>query len=64
MYIPAMPTTKMNASYVEKQKECFLKGISPPDFPKSSQDFIGVGKYNDLLSPAGLHAMGLPIVAA
>jgi hypothetical protein len=64
MYIPAMPTTKMNASYVEKQKECFLKGISPPDFPKSSQDFIGVGKYNDLLSPAGLHAMGLPIAAA
>lgn len=61
MYIPAMPTTKMNAAYVEKQKDCFLRGVSPPDFPKSSQNYIGVGTATDLLSPAGLHAMGFPI---
>lgn len=63
MYIPAMPTTKMNTSYVEKQKECFLQGVSPPDFAKISQDFIGTGTVKDLLSPAGLHAMGFPISA-
>ncbi|KAE9388283.1 DUF1479-domain-containing protein [Gymnopus androsaceus JB14] len=61
MYIPAMPTTKINALYVEKQKECFLQGISPPDFPKSPQNFIGAATSTDLLSPMGLHAMGLPI---
>ncbi|KIK58041.1 hypothetical protein GYMLUDRAFT_45594 [Collybiopsis luxurians FD-317 M1] len=61
MYIPAMPTTPINTAYVEKQKETFLQEISPPDFPKGSQAFIGGGKPTDLLSPVGLHAMGLPI---
>jgi len=62
MYIPAMPTTPMNTAYVEKQKECFLKSISPPDFPKSPQEFVGVGSESaDLLSALGVHAMGFPI---
>ncbi|KAF9072644.1 DUF1479-domain-containing protein [Rhodocollybia butyracea] len=61
MYIPSMPTTPSNKAYVEKQKECFLQARSPPDFPKSSQNFIGIGKAHDLLSPIGAQAMGLPI---
>ncbi|KAJ3876883.1 hypothetical protein F5051DRAFT_504313 [Lentinula edodes] len=61
MYIPAMPTTPMNKAYVEKQKESFVQGVSPPDFPKSSQDFIGIAKSADFLSPIGLRAMGLPV---
>ncbi|KAJ3827220.1 hypothetical protein EV361DRAFT_167826 [Lentinula raphanica] len=61
MYIPAMPTTPMNKAYVEKQKESFLQGVSPPDFPKSPQKFAGNGEPVDFLSPIGLHAMGLPI---
>ncbi|KAJ3730940.1 hypothetical protein DFJ43DRAFT_1189621 [Lentinula guzmanii] len=61
MYIPAMPTTPMNKAYVERQKESFLQGVSPPDFPKSSQNFVGIGRSTDFLSPIGLQAMGLPI---
>jgi len=61
MYIPAMPTTKTNKAYVEKQRESFLQSLSPPDFPKSPQNFVGTGKVDDFLSPVGLQAMGLPI---
>ncbi|KAF5393590.1 hypothetical protein D9757_000008 [Collybiopsis confluens] len=63
MYIPAMPTTPVNKAYVERQKETFLQSVSPPDFPKSSQDFIGGARPADLLSPPGFHAMGLPIAS-
>ncbi|KAJ3787343.1 hypothetical protein GGU10DRAFT_394052 [Lentinula aff. detonsa] len=62
MYIPAVPTTPINKAYVEKQKDCFLKSINPPDFPKGSQAFYGISRTpEDLLSPAGLHAMGLGV---
>ncbi|KAJ3978757.1 hypothetical protein F5890DRAFT_1548062, partial [Lentinula detonsa] len=61
MYIPAMPITPMNKAYVERQKESFLQSVSPPDFPKSSQNFVGIGKSTDFLSPIGLQVMGLPI---
>ncbi|KAF8823802.1 hypothetical protein HHX47_DHR9000110 [Lentinula edodes] len=65
MYIPAVPTTPMNKAYVEKQKECFLKSINPPDFPKGSQAFYGISRTaKDLLSPAGAHAMGLSVASS
>ncbi|KAG6914834.1 hypothetical protein DXG01_015055 [Tephrocybe rancida] len=63
MYIPAVPLTPLNQKYIERQRETFLKGDCPPDFPKGPGEasFIGVGKTEDILAPAGRRAMGLPI---
>ncbi|KAK7037759.1 hypothetical protein VNI00_010720 [Paramarasmius palmivorus] len=64
MYIPAVPSTPLNQVYIERQKETFLKGTTPPDFPKAQvqeAEFIGTGKPDDILSPVGKHAMGFPI---
>lgn len=63
MYIPAVPTTPMNKMYVQIQKDCFLKSISPPDFPKGSEAFHGIAnKAGDLLSTMGVQAMGLSVM--
>ncbi|KAG6904910.1 hypothetical protein DXG01_006269 [Tephrocybe rancida] len=66
MYIPAVPLTPLNQKYIERQRETFLKGECPPDFPKGPGEasFIGVGKADDILAPAGRRAMGLPISVA
>jgi hypothetical protein len=61
MYIPAMPACPLNEAYVQKQKECFLQGVRPPDFPKGMEKFTGIGKPDDLLSSMGMKAMGLPV---
>ncbi|KAJ4475677.1 DUF1479-domain-containing protein [Lentinula aciculospora] len=64
MYIPAVPTTPMNKAYVEKQKVCFLESTNPPDFPRGTQDFVGISRsVEDFLSPAGVHAMGLSVAS-
>ncbi|EEB94270.1 hypothetical protein MPER_06937 [Moniliophthora perniciosa FA553] len=67
MYIPAVPNTPMNQAYIEKQRETFVKGTTPPDFPKTQVQeatFIGTGKPDDILSPMGKRAMGFPIAVA
>ncbi|KAL0567767.1 hypothetical protein V5O48_014226 [Marasmius crinis-equi] len=67
MYIPAVPSTPMNQAYVEKQRETFLKGVTPPDFPRvpvNEADLVGIGKADDILSPMGRRAMGFPISVA
>ncbi|KAJ7579712.1 hypothetical protein C8J56DRAFT_281850 [Mycena floridula] len=66
MYIPAVPKTPMNQAYVERQRECFLKGIRPPDFPQgvNETDWTGIGTEQDIKEPAGRIAMGLPIAVA
>ncbi|KAE9409770.1 DUF1479-domain-containing protein [Gymnopus androsaceus JB14] len=62
MYIGAVPTTPINKMYVQIQKDCFLKSINPPDYPKGSQAFSGIARRaEDLLSPMGVHAMGLSV---
>ena len=60
MYIPAMPLTPENLSYVQKQKETFLKGATPPDFPKTSGEggHVGVGKESDVVGDVARRAMG------
>ena len=60
MYIPAVPYTEQNASYVARQKEAFLQGHAPPDFPVSNREatFVGGGREEDLLSEEGRKAMG------
>ena len=66
MYIPAMPYTPTNAAYVEKQRESFLQGIAPPDFPtnKGEGNCVGVGKADDIVDPIGKRAMGFAIEVA
>jgi len=66
MYIPAVPLTPQNQSYIEKQREAFLQGKRPPDFPqgKGEDQFIGVASAEDISVPLGRRAMGLPIAVA
>ncbi|KAJ8074513.1 hypothetical protein PM082_015414 [Marasmius tenuissimus] len=67
MYIPAVPLTPLNQAYVERQRETFLKGMTPPDFPQvrvKEADLVGTGKADDILSPLGRRAMGFPISVA
>ncbi|KAF5342342.1 hypothetical protein D9611_001342 [Ephemerocybe angulata] len=61
MYIPAVPKTPMNLAYVARQKECFLDGQRPPDFPKGKGEkgWVGVGAVEDVASQVGRVAMGL-----
>ncbi|KAJ6596183.1 hypothetical protein DFH09DRAFT_1134327 [Mycena vulgaris] len=66
MYIPAVPLTPANARYVARQKEEFLKGLPPPDFPVATTGvgFVGLAQDEDVENPLGRKAMGLPISVA
>ncbi|THH13880.1 hypothetical protein EW146_g6392 [Bondarzewia mesenterica] len=67
MYIPAVPMTAQNATYIQRQKETFLQGVTPPDFPKVSPEAIypaGIGKPEDIVGPLGRRAMGFQIEVA
>ncbi|KAK0453297.1 hypothetical protein EV421DRAFT_664875 [Armillaria borealis] len=67
MYIAAVPTTPLNRAYIERQKESFLKAVTPPDYPaqtKPENALVGFGKADDILNPTGRKAMGLPISVA
>ncbi|XP_006459018.1 hypothetical protein AGABI2DRAFT_217897 [Agaricus bisporus var. bisporus H97] len=61
MYIPAVPFTTSNLDYIQRQKECFLAGQRPPDFPKgpAEAEFIGIGGVGDVDNELGKRAMGL-----
>ncbi|KAK7032751.1 DUF1479-domain-containing protein [Favolaschia claudopus] len=59
MYIP-------NAQYVQHQKESFLKGVPPPDFPVATTGvgLVGLAGDQDVGETLGRKAMGLPIAVA
>jgi hypothetical protein len=61
MYIPAVPLTPQNQEYIERQRETFLSGERPPDFPKGKSEsvFVGVATVDDVVGKAGRRAMGL-----
>ena len=63
MYIPATPYTAINAAYIEKQRESFLAGRAPPDFPATQGEaqYVGVGHADDIEGPIGKRAMGFAI---
>ncbi|KAI0084900.1 DUF1479-domain-containing protein [Irpex rosettiformis] len=65
LYIPAVPHTPSNAAYIAKQKESFLQGIPPPDYPFTGSEagFKGVGTIQDIL-PFGRTAMGFDVEVA
>lgn len=58
-YIPSAPLCDVNIRYLTRQKENFLKGVPPPDFPGGvgESQHIGRGSLDDL-SPEGKLAMG------
>ncbi len=63
MYIPATPLTLANGKYIATQREHFLRGIPPPDFPGGVGESQHVGriKYENTgkLGKRARQAMGL-----
>ncbi|KIO21397.1 hypothetical protein M407DRAFT_80394 [Tulasnella calospora MUT 4182] len=59
-YIPAAPLTAKTAEYLKRQKDVFLQGVPPPDFPGGAGEngFKGVGTSNDILTEEGRKALG------
>lgn len=66
MYIASVPTTPNNVEYVQRQKDCFLKGNPPPDYAQglSEVTFTGIGTQEDIVGKLGREAMCLPIEVA
>ncbi|KAJ5090623.1 hypothetical protein N7532_009307 [Penicillium argentinense] len=60
-YIPSVPLTPSNAQYVAQQRDTFLKGVPPPDFPGGfgESEFTDRAQIGDIQSEAGKMAMGL-----
>lgn len=58
LYIPSVPLTAINAEYVRDQRECFLEGRPPPDFPGGVGEslFNGTGKGGDVTDQAARSA--------
>lgn len=66
MYIPAVPATPHNKEYILKQKQHFLVGKPPPDFPQDNGEigFTNIANENDIFNDLGRIAMGLGEVSA
>jgi hypothetical protein len=65
MYMPSVPYTANNAAYVQRQKECFLHGLTPPDFPKyANTEYKGNAGEAEILSREGRIAMGFNVEVA
>ncbi|KIJ14412.1 hypothetical protein PAXINDRAFT_100134 [Paxillus involutus ATCC 200175] len=66
MYIPALPKTPQNSTYITKQLQTFLTGENPPDFAKAKEGttYVGLGAEADIKEPISRIAMGLPIQVA
>ena len=66
MYIPAVPMTPLNATYVQRQKETFIQGLTPPDFPKAAPEigYEGIGRVDDISGSVGKRAMGFEVEVA
>ncbi|KAJ5924298.1 hypothetical protein N7466_008485 [Penicillium verhagenii] len=59
LYIPACPVTEANVEYVKRQKNDFINGIPPPDFPggKGESEHIGRATVEDLQGYANEQAL-------
>lgn len=42
MYIPAVPLTPLNLEYILRQREKFLAGAPPPDFPQQTDKDVSI----------------------
>jgi hypothetical protein len=61
LYIPSVPLTLANVRYIKDQREQYLAGVPPPDFPGGVGEsaFKGKGSTEDILTLEGKRAMGL-----
>lgn len=65
MYIPAVPLTPHNLSYIVRQREHFLSGAPAPDYPQntshiSEAGLVKKGTKEDIgTDPVALRAMGI-----
>ena len=58
-YIPSAPLCDVNARYLKRQRENFIKGVPPPDFPGGIGESKHVGRgLADDMSREGKLAMG------
>lgn len=59
-YIPAVPACALNAQYLRRQREHFLDGRTPPDFPQNNSEAALDSRATEAdLSPLGRVAMGV-----
>lgn len=59
-YIPAIPGCRINAEHTKKQRENFLKGMTPPDFPANHSEVAFSDRATEAdLTPLGRKMMGL-----
>ncbi|OBZ69678.1 Uncharacterized protein YbiU [Grifola frondosa] len=61
LYIPAVPLTEKNAAYLRDQRENFVGGRPPPDFPggEGESRFAGRGSPEGVSSAEGRRMLGL-----
>ncbi|KAI8057548.1 uncharacterized protein B0P05DRAFT_559693 [Gilbertella persicaria] len=57
LYIPSVPLCRINSEYLKQQRDAFIKGLTPPDFPGNhfEQHFEDRMKPEDLDEPAKLN---------
>ncbi|KAH7141330.1 hypothetical protein B0J13DRAFT_445926 [Dactylonectria estremocensis] len=63
LYIPVCPTTKANVDYAYQQRNHFLQGIPPPDFPGGQGEGQHIGRpstatLKNVASEEGIRAAG------
>lgn len=63
LYIPACPTTETNLNYLRGQRQCFIDGLPPHDFPGGQGESQHVGRPGEdelkqLSGLEGLRAFG------
>lgn len=63
MYIPAVPLTANNFDYVLRQREAFLQGTPPADFPGGDGEKACTGRaqVDDIVGEDARKAMGFAI---
>ncbi|KAF9047646.1 hypothetical protein BJ165DRAFT_1344281, partial [Panaeolus papilionaceus] len=64
LYIPTVPLTIGNASYLRDQRINFLSGLPAPDFPggEGESKFVGRGTPEDILTDEGRRMLGLETI--
>ncbi|KAF8953191.1 hypothetical protein BDZ97DRAFT_1679874 [Flammula alnicola] len=65
LYIPAVPLTIHNASYMRDQRINFLAGLPAPDFPggEGESKFVGRGSVQEIQTEEGRRMFGLEAFA-
>lgn len=61
LYIPSLPLCEVNSKYVKDQRDSFLQGLPPLDFPGGvgESQHVQRGGHEDISPGAGRRAMGL-----